>query len=85
MKTLYRAIATTTGSRNGHEKSDNGVLDLAIKIPQAMEGPSDEYTNTEQLFAADYSACFDSALNLIIEQSKALTGEISVMAKEGIG
>lgn len=85
MKTLYTAVATATGGRNGHVKSDNGVLDLEIKMPKAMGGTSDEYTNPEQLFAAGYSACFDSALNLIIEQSKALTGETSVTAKVGIG
>ena len=37
------------------------------------------------LFAAGYSACFDSALNLVISKSKIQTGETSVEAKVSIG
>ncbi len=85
MKTLYTASATATGGRNGKVKSDNGVLDLEVRMPKAMGGANDDYTNPEQLFAAGYSACFDSALNLIIKQSKAATGQTSVTAKVGIG
>jgi Ohr subfamily peroxiredoxin len=85
MKTLYTASATATGGRNGKVKSDNGVLDLEVRIPKAMGGANDEYTNPEQLFAAGYSACFDSALNLVIKQSKATTGQTAVTAKVGIG
>jgi Ohr subfamily peroxiredoxin len=85
MKTLYTASATATGGRNGKVKSDNGVLDLEVRIPKAMGGANDEYTNPEQLFAAGYSACFDSALNLVIKQSKATTGQTTVTAKVGIG
>lgn len=37
------------------------------------------------LFAAGYYACFDSALNLVIKQSKIQTGENEVTAKVSIG
>ena len=37
------------------------------------------------LFAAGYSACFDSALNLVIKNEKIQTGETSVTAKVSIG
>ena len=37
------------------------------------------------LFAAGYSACFDSALNLVIRKSKIETGETTVNAKVSIG
>ena len=50
-----------------------------------MGGPSDEYTNPEQLFAAGYSACFDSALNHVIRLEKIKTGETSVTAHVSIG
>jgi len=40
---------------------------------------------TEQLFAAGYAACFESALNLIIKQTKVKTSETSVTAKVSIG
>lgn len=85
MKVLYTAVATATGGRNGQVKSDNGVLDLQVRAPKAMGGTNDDYTNPEQLFAAGYAACFDSALNHTIRLEKAETGETSVTAKVSIG
>lgn len=85
MKTLYTAEATATGGRNGHVKSDNGVLDVQVRMPKALGGANDDYTNPEQLFAAGYSACFDSALNLVIQKTKALTGTTTVNARVSIG
>ena len=85
MKVLYTAVATATGGRNGQVKSDNGVLDLEVRAPKAMGGANDDYTNPEQLFAAGYAACFDSALNHVIRQEKLKTGETSVTAKVSIG
>ena len=77
MKAMYTAEATATGGRNGHVKSDNGVLDIQVRAPKAMGGANDDYTNPEQLFAAGYAACFDSALNHTIRQEKVKTGETS--------
>ena len=85
MKVLYTAEATATGGRNGQVKSDNGVLDVQVRAPKAMGGANDDYTNPEQLFAAGYAACFDSALNHIIRLDKVNTGITSVTAKVSIG
>ncbi|MFT7236600.1 MAG: osmotically inducible protein OsmC [Cyclobacteriaceae bacterium] len=85
MKAMYTAEATATGGRNGHVKSENDVLDLEVRMPKAMGGSSDDYANPEMLFAAGYSACFDSALNLVIKKGKIKTGETSVNAKVSIG
>ncbi|MCJ8209031.1 organic hydroperoxide resistance protein [Mucilaginibacter sp. RS28] len=85
MKTLYTADATATGGRNGHVKSSNGVLDLEVRMPKALGGANDDYTNPEQLFAAGYAACFDSALNLVIKQEKVATAGTTVTAKVSIG
>jgi Ohr subfamily peroxiredoxin len=85
MKAMYTAEATARGGRNGHVKSNNDILDLQIRSPRAMGGTSDDYTNPEMLFAAGYSACFDSALNLVITQGAIETGETSVNAKISIG
>lgn len=85
MKAIYTAAAMATGGRNGHVKSDNGVLDVQVRIPKAMGGESDDYTNPEQLFAAGYSACFDSALNHVIRQEKIKAGETSVTTQVSIG
>lgn len=85
MKTLYTIGATAKGGREGHVKSDNGVLDLEIRHPKALGGANDDFANPEMLFAAGYSACFDSALNRVIKLSKIETGETTVTAKVGIG
>lgn len=85
MKAIYTAVATATGGRNGHIKSDNGVLDLQVRMPKKLGGANDDFTNPEQLFAGGYAACFDNALILIIKQAKATTGETSVTAQVSIG
>ena len=82
---MYTAAATATGGRNGQIKSDNGVLDLEVRAPKAMGGANDDYTNPEQLFAAGYAACFDSALNHTTRLEKIQTGVTSVTAKVSIG
>ena len=85
MKTLYTTSVIATGGRNGHVKSENGILDLEVKMPKALGGASDDYTNPEMLFAAGYAACFDSALNMVIKMAKIKTGDTSVTANVSIG
>lgn len=85
MKIIYTTKAAATGGRNGQVKSENGVLDLAVRMPKALGGASDDFTNPEMLFAAGYSACFDSALNLVIKKENIKTGETTVTAKVSIG
>ncbi len=70
MKQLFETSATTTGGRNGHVKSADGVLDFNLKLPTQLGGDGGNYTNPEQLFAAGYSACFDSALQMISGKEK---------------
>lgn len=82
---MYTIGATATGGRNGHVKSENGILDLEVRHPKALGGANDDYANPEMLFAAGYSACFDSALNLVIQKSNAKTGTTSVKANVSIG
>jgi Ohr subfamily peroxiredoxin len=70
MKALYTATATAHGGREGHVRSDDGILDLDLRIPKSMGGPGGAATNPEQLFAAGYSACFESALRYVARQQK---------------
>jgi Ohr subfamily peroxiredoxin len=84
MKAKYTAEVTATGGRNGQIKSSNNVLELQVRTPKALGGANDDYANPEMLFAAGYSACFDSALNLVIKKNKIATGETSVNAKISI-
>jgi Ohr subfamily peroxiredoxin len=85
IEAIYTAEATSTGGRNGQVKSNNDILDLQVRTPKAMGGANDDYANPEMLFAAGYSACFDSALNLVIKKGGIKTGETKVNAKISIG
>lgn len=85
MNAIYQTSATVTGGRNGHVKSNDGILDLEVRIPKEMGG-NGGHTNPKQLFVAGYAACFDSALNLIIRQENVQTESSSeVTATVGIG
>lgn len=68
MKAIYQTTVTVTGGRNGHIKSEDGVLDLQVRIPKEMGGVAG-YTNPEQLFAGGYAACFDSALQVVMRRA----------------
>lgn len=69
MKALYQTTVEVTGGRNGKVKSEDGILALEVRMPKELGGV-EGYTNPEQLFAAGYAACFDSALNLVMNQEK---------------
>jgi osmotically inducible protein OsmC len=85
MDILYMATATSTGNgRNGHVRSDDGVLDFELRTPTAMGGAG-QATNPEQLFAAGYSACFHSALKGIAAREKLDATGSEVTAKVGLG
>ncbi len=83
-KVLYTAEATAYGGRDGHVRSSDGVLDLDVRPPKELGGPGGA-TNPEQLFAAGYSACFQSALLLVGRRQKVDTSESSVTARVDFG
>ena len=69
-KTLYTARATVTGGRaQGHGRSDDGVLDVQLRLPAEMGGEGGG-TNPEQLFAVGYAACFEGALGAIARRER---------------
>jgi len=85
MDVLYTATAHATGDgRNGHATSDDGILDLDLRIPKSMGGPGGA-TNPEQLFAAGYAACFHSALKVVGRREKVDVDGSTVEAEVGIG
>ena len=83
-KVLYTAEASTTGGRDGHARSSDGVLDLDVRVPEEMGGHGGG-TNPEQLFAAGYAACFQSALGVVSRRQKVDTSGSTVTAKVTIG
>ncbi|SOC85164.1 peroxiredoxin, Ohr subfamily [Ensifer adhaerens] len=87
MSVAYTANATATGGgRNGHTKSDDGVIDLNLTVPKGLGGDGARGTNPEQLFASGYAACFLGALRYVAGQAKVkLPEETSVSVSVGIG
>ncbi|MFJ1746404.1 organic hydroperoxide resistance protein [Streptomyces sp. NPDC088116] len=81
---LYTAVATAENGRDGRVSSDDGNLDVVVNPPKSMGG-SGNGTNPEQLFAAGYSACFQSALGVVARQQKADISGSTVTATVGIG
>ncbi len=63
-KIVYTARATVTGGRQGHARSEDGILDLELNAPKETGGPGTG-TNPEQLFAVGYGACFQGALTMV--------------------
>ena len=85
MNVLYTATATATGDgRNGHTASDDGVLDVDVRVPKEMGGAGGA-TNPEQLFAAGYAACFHSAMKFVAAADKLDVTGTEVSASVGIG
>jgi lipoyl-dependent peroxiredoxin len=83
---LYTAHATAIGGRNGHTRSDDGLVDVQLSIPKAMGGPGKPGTTTpEDLFAAGYAACFGSACEFMGGQLKLKPGSVEIKAAVGIG
>jgi lipoyl-dependent peroxiredoxin len=76
--TLYTAKAHVTGGRvEGHGRTDDGMLEVDLRIPSEMGGPGGG-TNPEELFAVGYAACFEGALGVIGRRAKAEMGEVAI-------
>ncbi|TID24971.1 Organic hydroperoxide resistance protein [Venturia nashicola] len=59
---LYSAHVKVVGARTGHIEGDD--LNIDLTMAKALGGPGDAgKTNPEELFAAGYGACFQSAMN----------------------
>lgn len=85
MITLYQAQATASGGRNGQVASSDGILQLPLSLPKSLGGPGKAATNPEQLFAAGYAACFDSALAFVANKQSLKLSGTSVQATVRIG
>ncbi|WP_304654186.1 organic hydroperoxide resistance protein [Halobacillus shinanisalinarum] len=84
---MFTAHATAKGGREGHVKSDDGLIDLNLVQPGSG---NEQGSNPEQLFAAGYSACFDGALNLVASKKKKdidseITADVSLLKDESDG
>ncbi len=88
---IFSTTATAHGGRAGHITTDDYQLEVELSIPKALGGPGGDGTNPEQLFAAGYAACFQSALEAVARQSKldvsdsTVTGKVSLYRTVGGG
>ena len=85
-KVLYTGKTHTTGGREGASRSNDGQLDVKLSSP----GSSRPGTNPEQLFAAGWSACFESAIRIAARQRKvavpddlAIDAEVDLILADG--
>jgi lipoyl-dependent peroxiredoxin len=82
---LYTAEATATGGREGHARTSDGRLDVDLDVPSEMSGTGGPGTNPEQLLAAGWAACFQSALlRFAAGRNLDLSGS-RITARVGIG
>lgn len=85
MDALYTAVATATGDgRNGHVRSDDGLVDTDVRMPAGLGGPGGA-TNPEQLFAAGYAACFHSAVKVVARREKLDVDGTEITTRVSIG
>ncbi len=82
---LYTAEATASGGREGHSRTNDGRVDVDLDVPTEMGGQGGPGTNPEQLFAAGYAACFQSALLRYATGRKLDLSGSHVTARIGIG
>ncbi len=47
MEPLYTAVVSATGGREGHVKSEDGIIDLDVRQPKALGGSGEEAANPE--------------------------------------
>ncbi|WP_339276668.1 organic hydroperoxide resistance protein [Paenibacillus sp. FSL W8-0426] len=85
MQALYTATATVKGGRTGSVASLDGVLKHELAMPKELGGSGGEGTNPEQLFAAGYGACYESALANVARKAGVKLGDVVVTSNVSIG
>jgi Ohr subfamily peroxiredoxin len=72
---IYSTKVTVSGGEAGHgrasgvARSDDGSLDVELRLPSELGGEGGG-TNPEQLFAAAFAACFHGALTLLATRNR---------------
>ena len=86
MEPLHTSTVTAKGGREGFVRSENGVIDLPLTMPKMLGGKgAGQGTNPEELFAAGYAACFESAIRLVARRRDLELGDVAVTAEVAIG
>lgn len=85
MKPLYTADVKVVGGREGSIQSSDGALNHKLSMPKGLGGPGGEGTNPEQLFAAGYGACYESALANIARKEGVTLKDVTIHSQVMIG
>jgi lipoyl-dependent peroxiredoxin len=75
---LHTAIVAVSGGRGGTAESQTGSLRLDLARP--AERGTDAGTDPEELFAAGFAACFDSALTVAARREHVKLGKTTTTA-----
>ena len=78
VKVLYKTTAKATGGRDGTASTTDGKLNVKLSTPKELGGGGGDGNNPEQLFAAGYAACFESAMRFIAGKQKLPLQDASV-------
>lgn len=84
MKKVYETKVINTGGREGEVYSPDHSFEHKVTSPGKKV---ENATNPEQLFAAAYSACFNGALELVMDQENdvhksTITARVSLYADD---
>jgi lipoyl-dependent peroxiredoxin len=85
LKILYQAKAISSGGRDGQVRIDNSPLEFEMAVPGELGGSGKTGANPEQLFAAGYAACFESAMLHVARRRNLVLQSTSVTVEVGIG
>jgi osmotically inducible protein OsmC len=85
MKALYKTKAVSFGGRDGKVRIENSPWEFELAVPSELGGSGKTGVNPEQLFAAGYAACFESALLHVARLKKLKLTSTSVTAEVEIG
>jgi osmotically inducible protein OsmC len=81
---IYTARATVTGGRaQGRAQTDDGGLDLQLRMPSELGGEGGG-TNPEELFAVGFAACFEGALGTVARRERLEIGDVSIASSVSI-
>lgn len=79
----YTAEVASTGGREGHAVSSDGILDVTLRRPKT--NGVNEGTNPEQLFAAAWGGCFLGAVGAAVRDSDIDISGARAVVEVGIG
>ncbi len=85
MKVLYKAKAHSQAGREGKVRVENSPLEFELAPPAELGGSGKVGANPEQLFAAGYAACFESAVLHVARRKKLALQSTAVAVEIGIG